>query len=56
MTSTVAFLIAVVIILALMGAAEMASDAVAPLSDVMIGEPMCIQPDGSVCAFLEDAR
>lgn len=54
--NTVAFLIAVVILLALMGAAEMASDAVSPLSDVMIGEPLCIQPDGSVCPFLEDAR
>ncbi len=56
MTSTAAFLVAVVIILALMGAAELASDAVSPLSEVIIGEPMCIQPDGSVCAFLEDAR
>ena len=52
----IAFLIAVVIILALMGAAEMASDAVQPLSEAIIGEPMCIQPDGSVCPFLEDAR
>jgi len=56
MNLTLAFLVAVVIILALMGAAELASDAVQPLSDVMIGEPMCIQPDGSVCPFLEDAR
>ena len=22
----------------------------------LIGEPWCIQPDGSVCQFLEDAR
>ena len=51
-----AFLFAIVIILALMGVAELASDAVSPLSDVMIGEPLCIQPDGSVCAFLEDAK
>ena len=56
MTSTLAFLFAVVIILALMGVAEMASDAVSPLSQAIIGEPVCIQPDGSVCAFLEDAR
>ena len=56
MTSTVAFLVAVVIILALMGAAELASDAVQPLSQAIIGEPLCIQPDGSVCAFLEDAK
>jgi len=58
MTSA-AFLWAMLIIvglLALMSGAEIASDAVAPLSDVMIGEPLCIQPDGSVCAFLEDAR
>jgi len=51
-----AFLIAVVIILALMGAAEIASDAVSPLSGAIIGEPLCIQPDGSACTFLEDAR
>ena len=56
MPSTVAFLVAVVIILALMGAAELASDAVSPLSEAIIGEPLCIQPDGSVCAFLEDAK
>ncbi len=58
MTST-AFLWAMLIIvglLALMGAAELASDAVQPLSQAIIGEPLCIQPDGSVCAFLEDTR
>ncbi len=56
MPSTAAFLIAVVIILALMGVAELASDAVSPLSEAIIGEPLCLQPDGSVCAFLEDAK
>lgn len=56
MSTTVAFLWAVLILLALMGVAELASDAVQPLSEAIIGEPMCIQPDGSVCAFLEDAR
>ena len=58
MTSA-AFLWAMLIIvglLALMGVAELASDAVSPLSEAIIGEPLCIQPDGSVCAFLEDAK
>ncbi|MEE9149945.1 MAG: hypothetical protein V3U27_21415 [Candidatus Tectomicrobia bacterium] len=59
MRLTVAFLWAVVIVSALLGMmalAEMGSQAIQPLSDVMIGEPMCIQPDGSVCPFLEDAK
>ncbi len=59
MTSTRAFLWAVVIILALLGMmalAEMGPQALQPLSEAIIGEPLCIQPDGSVCAFLEDAR
>jgi len=56
MPSTIALLVAIGIILALIGMAELASDAVSPLSEAIIGEPMCIQPDGSVCAFLEDAR
>ena len=60
MTSpTVAFLWAcliVAVLLGMMALVDPLSQAVQPLSDVMIGEPMCIQPDGSVCPFLEDAR
>lgn len=58
MRLTVAFLWAcliVAVLLGMMAGAEALSQAVQPLSR-MIGEPMCIQPDGSVCAFLEDAR
>ncbi len=59
MRLTIAFLWAAVLIGALLGMmalAEMGSQAVQPLSNAIIGEPMCIQPDGSVCPFLEDAR
>ena len=56
MSTTVAFLWACLIIgvgIAMLGLAELASQAVQPVSEAIIGEPMCIQPDGSVCPFLE---
>ena len=55
MTTTVAFLWAMLIIvavLAMTGAAELGSQAVQPLSNAIIGEPLCVQPDGSVCDYL----
>ena len=57
--TTVAFLWACLImavLLGMMAGAELASQAVQPVSSAIIGEPMCIRPDGSVCPFLEDAR
>ena len=47
-----AIILALVLVLGI-GAVELLSQAAQPLSDVMIGEPMCIQPDGSVCPELE---
>ncbi len=44
----------VAVLLGMMAGAEALSQAVQPLT--RIGEPLCIQPDGSVCPFLEDAR
>lgn len=59
MRLTVAFLWAcliVAVLLGMMAGAEALSQAVQPVSSAIIGEPLCVQPDGSVCTFLEDAR